>query len=84
MRKIETKWSDYLKIRGLKNLPRKYEFNTGDKEIMEIIRGDLEVLLADKGEWIRVKGGEAFEVPANSTFSLKVHTLADYCCSFIK
>lgn len=65
-------------------LPGKYEFKTGDKEIMEIMSGDLEVLLADKDEWIRVIGGEAFEVPPNSKFSLKVHTLADYCCSFIK
>lgn len=65
-------------------LPGEYEFNTADKEIMEIMRGDLEVLLSDRDEWITVKGGEAFEVPANSKFSLKVRTLTDYCCSFVK
>ena len=65
-------------------LPGEYEFNTADKEIMEIISGDLEVLIADAQEWKTIKGGEAFEVPAQSKFSLKVKSLTDYCCSFIK
>jgi len=65
-------------------LPGEYEFNTADKEIMEILAGDLEVLLPGAGGWQKVKGGEAFEVPAQSKFSLKVTSLTDYCCSFIK
>jgi uncharacterized protein YaiE (UPF0345 family) len=65
-------------------LPGEYEFNTAEKEIMEIISGDLEVLLADAQGWQTIKGGEQFEVPAQSKFSLKVKGLTDYCCSFIK
>ncbi|OKY76059.1 MAG: hypothetical protein BM485_05305 [Desulfobulbaceae bacterium DB1] len=65
-------------------LPGDYEFNTADKEIMEILAGDLDVLLPGDSTWKTVKGGEAFEVPANAKFSLKVRELADYCCSFIK
>ena len=65
-------------------LPGEYEFNTADKEIMEIISGDLEVLIADAQGWKTIKSGEAFEVPAQSKFSLKVKSLTDYCCSFIK
>ncbi len=64
-------------------LPGEYEFNTADKEIMEIISGDLEVLIADAQGWKTIKGGEAFKVPAQSKFSLKVKSLTDYCCSFI-
>ena len=64
-------------------LPGEYAFNTADKEIMEIISGDLEVLTADTEEWKTIKGGEAFEVPAQSKFSLKIKSLTDYCCSFI-
>ena len=64
-------------------LPGEYEFNTGDKEIMEILSGDLEVLLPD-AEWRSIKDGQSFEVPANSKFQLKVSKLTDYCCSFIK
>ena len=65
-------------------LPGEYEFNTGDKEIMEILVGDLEVLLPGTGAWKTVRGGESFEVAANAAFKLNVKTLTDYCCSFIK
>jgi len=65
-------------------LPGEYVFNTADKELMEIIDGDLEVLLPDTAEWLKVSGGEAFNVPANSAFTVKINTPTDYCCSFIK
>ncbi len=65
-------------------LPGEYDFNTADKELMEIISGNLEVLLSDAQGWKTIAGGEEFEVPAQSKFSLKVKSLTDYCCSFIK
>jgi len=64
-------------------LPGEYEFNTGDAEIMEILAGDLEVQLAGES-WKRVEGGSSFNVPAKSSFKLKIKTLTDYCCSFVK
>ncbi len=65
-------------------LPGDYEFSTADKEIMEILSGDLDVLLPGESGWKTLKGGEVFEVPAQAKFSLKVKTLTDYCCSFVK
>jgi purine/pyrimidine-nucleoside phosphorylase len=65
-------------------LPGEYEFNTADKEIMEILSGELEILLPGTDAWKAIKGGEAFEVPAQSLFKLKVKSLTDYCCSFVK
>jgi uncharacterized protein YaiE (UPF0345 family) len=65
-------------------LPGEYEFNTSDKEIMEIISGDLEVLLPQTGNWQKYKGGESFEVPANSKFGLRIRSITDYCCSFVR
>lgn len=64
-------------------LPDAYSFDTGKKEIMEILVGELDVLLPGEREWKTVKGGETFEVPANSKFDLKVKTATDYCCSYI-
>ncbi len=64
-------------------LPGEYEFGTDAKEIMEIIAGDLEVLLPGSSDWAVVKGGESFEVPASSSFKLKIHAITDYCCSYI-
>ena len=64
--------------------PGEYEFSTGDKEIMEIMSGELDVALPGATGWNAVKGGESFEVPANSKFRIKVKSPTDYCCSFVK
>ncbi len=65
-------------------LPGEYEFGTAEPELMEIMAGELEVLLPGASGWQAVRGGESFEVPANSRFSLRVKSLTDYCCSFLK
>jgi hypothetical protein len=64
-------------------LPGEYTFNTQDPELMEIIDGDLEVLLPGS-DWQHIVGGQAFDVPANAAFTVKINTPTDYCCSFIK
>lgn len=65
-------------------LPGEYTFNTADKEIMEILVGDLDVLLPGSQQWQKFKTGESFNVPANAKFTVKIHAPTDYCCSFIK
>lgn len=64
--------------------PGEYEFGTAEREVMEILEGELDVLLPGAAGWATVKAGEVFEVPAQSKFSLKVKNLTDYCCSYIK
>jgi uncharacterized protein YaiE (UPF0345 family) len=64
-------------------LPGEYEFNTDQKEIIEIIKGGLEVLLPKSDQWKWIEEGETFEVPAKSKFGLKVKRITDYCCSFV-
>lgn len=65
-------------------LPGEYQFNTADKETMEILSGELDVLLPNNNQWVAIKGGQSFDVPANSRFTVKVKLPTDYCCSFIK
>lgn len=65
-------------------LPGDYEFGTADKELMEILDGELDVLLPGDGEWKTFTGGMSFEVPANAKFSVKVRSVTDYCCSYLK
>jgi len=64
-------------------LPGSYTFNTDTAEIMEILAGSLDVLLPGSSEYKKVSGGESFEVPANSSFTMNVHEVSDYCCSFL-
>jgi uncharacterized protein YaiE (UPF0345 family) len=60
-----------------------YTFNTAVPELMEIIDGDLDVLLPDCTEWQSIKGGESFNVPAKVKFTVKINTPTDYICSFL-
>ena len=65
-------------------LPGEYEFATADKEIMEIYSGALTLKLPTSDTWETIKGGMTFEVPANTSFQVKVTEITDYCCSYIK
>lgn len=64
-------------------LPGEYNFGTGKKEVMEIISGNVEILLPDETEWQNITGGQSFEVKANSRFDIRVNDITDYCCSYI-
>jgi len=63
--------------------PGEYEFSTGAAEIMEILSGSLTWQMKGATAWSAVSGGQEFQVPANSTFVMKVGEVTDYCCSFI-
>jgi hypothetical protein len=64
-------------------LPGEYTFGTNEAEIMEIMSGELDIKLPGE-EWKTLKTPESFNVPANSSFDLKIKTVTDYCCSYIK
>lgn len=64
-------------------LPGDYEFGTAQKELMEILAGELDVLLPEEKEWRTITAGQTFEVPANARFALKVRSVCDYCCSYL-
>ena len=63
--------------------PGEYEFGTVEAELMEIISGELDVKFPDSDTWETIKGGESFNVSANSKFKVKVKTVVDYCCSYL-
>lgn len=65
-------------------LPGDYEFGTAEAETMEILAGDLRVLLPGETAWRQVGAGGTFEVPANARFKLEVASVVDYCCSYHK
>jgi purine/pyrimidine-nucleoside phosphorylase len=64
--------------------PGDYEFNTSEKERMEILSGELEFLPDGSTDWESISGGQSFEIEGNSSFQMKVKSLTDYCCSFSK
>ncbi|MEA3353591.1 MAG: pyrimidine/purine nucleoside phosphorylase [Campylobacterota bacterium] len=65
-------------------MPGEYTFDTKEAEIMEMMSGELEIRLPGEEEFKKLNTPESFNVPANSEFDLKIHTVTDYCCSYIK
>lgn len=63
-------------------MPGEYEFSTASRELMEMLNGEMDVLLPGQKDWQTFKTGQSFEVPANSSFKLKVKGTVDYCCSY--
>ncbi len=63
-------------------MPGDYEFGTDENELMEIMAGEVEVLLPGQTAWQTITGGQSFEVPANAKFGIKVKSVTDYCCSY--
>jgi len=59
-----------------------YEFGTGKSEIMHIVSGTVSVLLPGESAWREVKGGEVFNVPADSKFGIKVLEETAYFCQY--
>ena len=64
-------------------LPGNYTFGTDLAEIMEMMSGELEIKLPNE-DWKTLNTPETFNIPANSSFDLKIKTVTDYCCSYIK
>lgn len=64
-------------------MPGEYTFGTAKAELMEIMAGQLSYRLDGTDAWLSIKAGESFNVPANSSFDLKVTEIVDYCCSYL-
>lgn len=63
--------------------PGEYHFGTQAPERMEIIAGSCRVLLDGQTSSAEYGVGSAFDVPANSGFSIQVASgITEYICSF--
>jgi len=61
-----------------------YHFGTGKAERMEIIEGSCDVVLDGSEKSASYGAGQAFEVPANSGFTITVNgDPCHYICSFL-
>lgn len=63
-------------------MPGEYEFSTGSRERMEMLDGEMDVLLPGAQEWRTYTSGQSFEVQANVSFKVRLKGAVDYCCSY--
>lgn len=63
-------------------LPSTLTFNTGAAEIMECVAGACEYKLKDSDAWVASIEGQSFNVPAHSSFDIRVTEQYHYICHF--
>ncbi len=63
-------------------LPSTLTFNTGAAEIMECVAGSCEYKLKGTDTWVTSAQGQSFNVPANSSFDIRVQQAYHYICHF--
>lgn len=64
--------------------PGKFHFGTAAAERMEIISGTCRIVLDDTSEVATIAAGTAFDVAANSGFTITVDDgICEYICSYI-
>ncbi|QNM96064.1 pyrimidine/purine nucleoside phosphorylase [Chitinimonas koreensis] len=62
--------------------PGEYEFGTAQREVMQVIAGELTVKLPGSAGWQAFGAGARFEVPGDSRFQLKVAVDTAYLCEY--
>ncbi|MBF6181101.1 pyrimidine/purine nucleoside phosphorylase [Nocardia otitidiscaviarum] len=63
-------------------LPATLTFDTGAPEIMELLDGECRITLAGASEAVTYRGGQSFDVPANSSFQIEVLSPVHYVCHY--
>ena len=63
-------------------LPAELTFNTAAAEIMECVGGSCEYRLKGSDEWLCAQEGESFQIPANSSFDIRVREVYHYICHY--
>ena len=49
---------------------------------MEVLSGEMEIMIQNEDSFTKYAEGTSFVVPANSSFKVIVKSVADYCCSY--
>ena len=61
-----------------------YTFDTGDREVIQMIAGEVEILLPAETVWKKVCAPDTFQVPSNSAFQIRTTGVAEYLCDYYK
>lgn len=64
--------------------PGTYTFGTGDREIIQMIAGEVDVLRPGDTDWVKFAAGDTYEVVANCEFQIRTEGVAEYLCDYVK
>ncbi|HED16606.1 MAG TPA: pyrimidine/purine nucleoside phosphorylase [Gammaproteobacteria bacterium] len=63
-------------------VPGEYVFDTSDREKVTVISGALTIQLTGEDSYTSYTEGQSFNVPANSSFNVKVTIDTSYLCLY--
>ena len=61
-----------------------YTFGVGDREVVTLISGEVEVKRPVDADWVKFKPPEAFEIQANCEYDIRTYGVAEYLCDYHK
>ena len=64
--------------------PGSYTFDVGDREVVQLIAGSVEILLPNEQAWREVEAPGTFEIIANSKYQIRTTGVAEYLCDYYK
>ncbi|WP_130862598.1 pyrimidine/purine nucleoside phosphorylase [Bacilliculturomica massiliensis] len=64
--------------------PGTYTFDVSDREVIQLIAGEAEILLPAEQEWRRVKAPDTYEVAADNSFRIRCFDVVEYLCDYYK
>lgn len=64
--------------------PGSYTFDVGDREVVQMIAGSVEILLPTEKAWRTVTAPESFEIIANCSYQIRTTGVAEYLCDYYK
>lgn len=61
-----------------------YTFGVGDREIVTLIAGEVEVRRPVDTDWEKFAAPQAFEIQANCDYDIRTCGVAEYLCDYYK
>lgn len=61
-----------------------YTFGVGDREVVQLISGAVEVFRPGDTEWKAFAAPETFEIIANCDYQIRTYGVAEYLCDYFK
>lgn len=64
--------------------PGCYTFEVGDREVVHVTAGEVEILMPGEKDWERVVAPGVYRPVANSQYQVKTEGIAEYLCEYFK
>lgn len=63
--------------------PGSYTFQVGEKEIVKLLRGTVQICLPGECGFQEVAEGETFTVPSDSEYQIRTYEIVEYLCDYV-